>query len=79
MAPNRNTPPEFPESLEDAYKIIVALWHEVVALREENAALHSRIAELEEKLNTNSSNSSMPPSSDPPSREKKNRDKKDKG
>ena len=78
MAPNRNAPPKPPESLEDAYKLIVALWHEVVGLREENAALHCRITELEEKLSTNSSNSSMAPPSDPPSREKKNRDKKDK-
>jgi transposase len=78
MAPNRNSPPKPPENLEDAYKIIVALWHEVVALREENATLHSRIAELEEKLNTNSSNSSMPPSTDRPSTGKR-KDKKKKG
>jgi transposase len=78
MAPDRNSPPKPPATLEDAYKIIVALWNEVIRLREENAALQSKVAELEEKLNTNSSNSSMPPSSDSPSTEKKDKKKKGK-
>jgi transposase len=80
MAPDRNSPPKPPATLEDAYKIIVALWHEVMQLREENAALKSQVADLEEKLKTNSSNSSMPPSSDSPSTEKKKKkNKKKKG
>ncbi|MFO8071608.1 MAG: DUF6444 domain-containing protein, partial [Polyangia bacterium] len=36
-------------------------------LERENAELRALVAELEEKLNTNSSNSSKPPSSDGPS------------
>lgn len=77
MKPAAPPPPTPPKNLEDAYKIIVALRHEVVQLREENTSLHSKVAELEEKLRVNSSNSSMPPSSDLPS--KKGRKKKSKG
>lgn len=47
-------------------------------LKEENEALKKRVAELEEKLGTDSSNSSKPPSSDPPSKQKKKRKKKGK-
>ena len=38
----------------------------IQAILAENAALKARVAELEAKLNQNSSNSSKPPSSDPP-------------
>jgi transposase len=38
---------------------------EIQALKAENQALKTKIKELEEKLNTNSSNSSKPPSQDP--------------
>ena len=41
------------------------------ALRQENEALRTRVEELEEKLRTDSSNSSKPPSSDPPWADKK--------
>jgi transposase len=78
MTLDNQLPPKPPENLEEAYKIIVALWHEVMRLREENAALRTKVAELEEKLRTDSSNSSMPPSSDPPSKEKKKRKEKGK-
>ncbi len=84
MTLDPTTPPPPPQTLEDAYKIIVALWHEVgslreenAALREENAALTQKVSDLEEKLRTDSSNSSKPPSSDPPSSGKKKRKKKD--
>jgi len=45
-------------------------------LREENTLLKKRIQELEEKLRTNSQNSSKPPSQDPFRRQKKKRKKK---
>ena len=44
-----------------------ALRKENEALRAHNTQLTARVAELEEKLRTNSRNSSKPPSSDPPS------------
>jgi transposase len=47
-------------------------------LERENAKLRALIAELEEKLNTNSSNSSKPPSSDGPSSKGKKRKNKPK-
>ena len=66
-------PPPPPKTLEEAYELILALRAENAALREEdgqlrteNAALKARVAELEERLRTNSGNSSMPPSSDGP-------------
>lgn len=78
MTLDRDHPPKPPETLDDAYKIIVALWQEVIRLQEENAALQeentqlrARVAELEEKLRTTSSNSSKPPSSDPPGAKQK--------
>ncbi len=43
---------------------IDSLNQEMKALREENRALHARIAELESKLNKNSKNSNKPPSTD---------------
>ena len=46
-------------------------------LQVENQKLRKRIAELEEKLRTNSSNSSTPPSQDP-HRDKKNKEPSDK-
>jgi transposase len=50
-----------PEAL---LKIIASLEAEVELLRKENAELKARIAELERRLNQNSSNSSKPPSLD---------------
>ncbi|MFO8072782.1 MAG: IS66 family transposase [Polyangia bacterium] len=47
-------------------------------LERENAELRALVAELEEKLNTNSSNSSKPPSSDGPSAKVKKRKRKKK-
>ena len=47
-------------------------------LKAENAALKARVAELEEKLRTSSSNSSKPPSSDPPWAKQKPKRKKGK-
>jgi transposase len=46
---------------------VAELRRENEALRAHNALLTTRVADLEEKLRTNSSNSSKPPSSDPPS------------
>jgi transposase len=83
MTLDSTQPPKPPETIEDAYKLIVVLWkawlqlrEENAALREENAALRIRVEELEEKLRTDSSNSSKPPSSDPPWKDKqKNRER----
>ena len=55
-----SSPPTQPKTLEEAFELILALW-------EENAKLRLKVAELEEKLKTNSQNSSKPPSSDFPS------------
>ncbi len=48
-------------------------------LKAENVALKARVAELEEKLRTSSSNSSKPPSSDPPWAKQKPKRKRKKG
>ena len=44
--------------------VVAAFQAENALLREENAALVARIAELERRLGLNSSNSGQPPSSD---------------
>jgi|LNFM01.2.fsa_nt_gb transposase len=60
-----------------------ALRKENEALRAHNTQLTARVAELEEKLRTNSRNSSKPPSSDPPSTPppptRRNKNKRNKG
>lgn len=70
--------PPRPQNLEEAYALILLLWQEVLRLRAENAGLREenvvlreangrlerRVEELEERLRTDSSNSSKPPSSD---------------
>jgi transposase len=48
-----------PTTLEEALRVLRALW-------EENAALRERVTDLEARLAQNSTNSSRPPSSDPP-------------
>jgi len=48
-------------------------------LKAENVALKARVAELEEKLRTSSSNSSKPPSSDPPWAKKQSTRERNKG
>ncbi|MFO8070638.1 MAG: DUF6444 domain-containing protein, partial [Polyangia bacterium] len=66
------------EQLEQALLRIQILERENRAFREENARLRARVAELEEKLNTNSTNSSNPPSSDGTSAKVKKRKRKKK-
>lgn len=70
-------PPLPPQTLEEAYQWMLAMWQEMrqlrqenVALRAENALLKIRVAHLEEQLQLNSANSSKPPSSDPPWRKR---------
>lgn len=58
--------PELPQTVEEAYRLILMTWEENRTLREENQALRQTVAALEERLRTNSSNSSKPPTSDPP-------------
>ncbi len=58
--------------MSDSPPIPEPLWQTVppeaqAALRERFETMQQRIADLEERLNTNSTNSSKPPSSDPPS------------
>jgi transposase len=53
------------ETLYEAQQIIEDLWGCVAVYEKKQKKLHSEIAELKEKLKTNSSNSSKPPSSDP--------------
>ena len=48
-------------------KMAVALLMQAAELIEANRRLESRIADLEQRLNRNSHNSSLPPSADPPS------------
>ena len=43
-----------------------SLLEQLATLRQENAALHERVRELEARLGQTSANSSRPPSSDPP-------------
>lgn len=64
-------PPPQAKTLEEAQEIINVLWkicgdfsNRIKQLEEENAQLKQRLSNVEEKLNTNSRNSSTPPSSD---------------
>ena len=60
-------PPPQVKTLAQAQKLINALWSlcaEIPKLRAEISTLKKRIVELEEKLHTNSNNSSTPPSRD---------------
>jgi transposase len=59
-----------------AKAVICALAAENEVLRNEIFQLKKRVEELEEKLRTNSANSSNPPSSDPPGTEPKRKDKR---
>jgi transposase len=52
------------KTLSEAQQIIDAMWDIVVKLQTSHQILTAKIADLEEKLNTNSSNSSKSPSSD---------------
>ena len=63
------------------HKLFQELLEEVKALREENKALKDLVKDLEEKLNTNSRNSSKSPSQDPNRKRKgkKNPSKKKQG
>src|SRR5689334_7941382 len=58
-----DSPPLPPELLAGLPPAVIAF---IRALLAENAALKSRVADLEARLGQNSSNSSKPPSSDPP-------------
>ena len=53
-----------PQTLEEAQKVIDALWEVLLKQGERTAALEKQIAALQEKSRTNSSNSSKPPSTD---------------
>lgn len=57
-------PAIIPEPLRDSAAPEIQAW--IVALVEQNTALQQRVADLEARLNLNSTNSSRPPSSDPP-------------
>lgn len=86
-----NPPPDTPdiatlvtslvEELRGVREQLAAAQLEITALREENATLRARVAELEEAARKNSTNSSKPPSSDPPGtqRKKKPKSKKKRG
>lgn len=52
------------QSSQDAQQIINALWDHAIKCQTIELALNSKISDLEEKLNTNSSNSSISPSLD---------------
>ena len=60
-------------------EIVQGLHREVKALRAENKALRRLVKELEEKLNTNSRNSSKAPSQDPYRRRKGKKKPSEKG
>jgi transposase len=63
----RTLPPELLAGLPLAVaEFIQAILAENARLRQENAALRARVADLEAKVNQNSTNSSKPPSSDRP-------------
>lgn len=57
---------ELPATLPEAHQVILSLLDVIDGLRVEVAALRTRIAELEERLNQHSGNSSKPPSQDSP-------------
>ena len=61
---------ELRKQLAQALLNIDRLEEDNALLREENKDLKLRVVALEEKLGTNSSNSSMPPSSDMPDKRK---------
>ena len=52
------------KTLEEAQQIINALWEHLAKIHASHQALTLKVAELEEKLNTNSNNSSKAPSTD---------------
>ena len=54
------------ENVDRLRDMVSKLADENAALKAENQALREKVSHLEERLNTNSSNSSKPPSSDPP-------------
>jgi transposase len=63
----RTLPPELLAGLPPAVvEFLQAILAENARLRQENAALRARVADLEAQLNRNSTNSSRPPSADPP-------------
>lgn len=70
MTVDLSQPPPPPQTLEEAYQWMLAMWQELVQLRAENAQLKTEVAHLKEQLRLNSSNSSKPPSSDPPWRKR---------
>jgi transposase len=53
-----------PKTLEEAIAVIQQLIGIVIELKAENTALKAEVADLKEKLRTNSQNSSLPPSKD---------------
>jgi transposase len=57
---------ELPATLPEAHQVILSLLDVIDGLRVEVASLKARVAELEERLNQNSGNSSKPPSQDSP-------------
>jgi transposase len=59
-------PPNCSVSKEDWAATPASVLRWVIELRAENQELKKRLAAIEERLNTNSTNSSKPPSSDPP-------------
>ena len=56
------------QSIQEAQQIINALWDNAIDSQTTELALNSKITDLEEKLNTNSNNSSISPSLDSYSR-----------
>lgn len=62
-------------SYDELFAMVQLLSKANFELQEENKRLHKRIAELEERLNLNSQNSSKPPSTD----RKKNKQKLSRG
>ncbi len=50
---------------EELFEKLNKALEEIEILKKENQALKAKVKELEDKLNTNSSNSSKPPSQDP--------------
>ena len=59
-----NQPVPQPKTLEEAQQVINALWNRSSDFKKNELTLLSKITHLEEKLNTNSTNSSKSPSSD---------------